>query len=232
MVFVHSHCCATVSTIRLQNSFHLANLKPCPLSDIPQPLAAAILPSVSVTWRSYTPHGSGAVESCSCLLGLAYFTALGVLQELELEALRLSLSDMHAARLELTQAHLQREKEAALAELRAELAGRHAQERALLQSRAHRELELVREEAGTLGGRPAGVVGGAWLLCCAWASVCDQASWSPPPPPSPPAPCALCQVAAQVPLNLAMRWLKVNLYDFILMFLGTFFVSTFCKNHT
>ncbi|XP_007452564.1 PREDICTED: pericentrin [Lipotes vexillifer] len=75
-------------------------------------------------------------------------------KELELEVLRLSLSDMHAARLELTQAHLQREKEAALAELRAELAGRHAQERALLQSRACRELELVREEAGTLGGRP------------------------------------------------------------------------------
>ncbi|XP_061049741.1 pericentrin isoform X3 [Eubalaena glacialis] len=71
-------------------------------------------------------------------------------KELELEALRLSLSDMHAARLELTQAHLQREKEAALAELRAELAGRHAQERALLQSRARRELELVREEAAEL----------------------------------------------------------------------------------
>ncbi|XP_057552637.1 pericentrin isoform X4 [Hippopotamus amphibius kiboko] len=71
-------------------------------------------------------------------------------KELELEALRLSLSDMHAARLELTQAHLQREKEAALAELRAELTGRHAQERALLQSRAHRELELVREEAAEL----------------------------------------------------------------------------------
>nr|XP_058921535.1 pericentrin isoform X11 [Kogia breviceps] len=71
-------------------------------------------------------------------------------KELELEVLRLSLSDMHAARLELTQAHLQREKEAALAELRAELAGRHAQERALLQSRAHRELELVREEAAEL----------------------------------------------------------------------------------
>ncbi|XP_022452521.2 pericentrin isoform X2 [Delphinapterus leucas] len=71
-------------------------------------------------------------------------------KELELEVLRLSLSDMHAARLELTQAHLQREKEAALAELRAELAGRHAQERALLQSRACRELELVREEAADL----------------------------------------------------------------------------------
>lgn len=73
-------------------------------------------------------------------------------KELELEVLRLSLSDMHAARLERTQAHLQREKEAALAELHAELTGRHAQERALLQSRARRELELVREEAGMHGG--------------------------------------------------------------------------------
>ncbi|XP_070233953.1 pericentrin isoform X10 [Bos mutus] len=71
-------------------------------------------------------------------------------KELELEVLRLSLSDMHAARLERTQAHLQREKEAALAELHAELTGRHAQERALLQSRARRELELVREEAAEL----------------------------------------------------------------------------------
>ncbi|XP_055425854.1 pericentrin isoform X14 [Bubalus kerabau] len=71
-------------------------------------------------------------------------------KELELEVLRLSLSDMHAARLERTQAHLQREKEVALAELHAELTGRHAQERALLQSRARRELELVREEAAEL----------------------------------------------------------------------------------
>nr|XP_020732764.1 pericentrin isoform X5 [Odocoileus virginianus texanus] len=71
-------------------------------------------------------------------------------KELELEVLRLSLSDMHAARLERTQAHLQREKEAALAELHAELTGRHAQERALLQSRARRELEQVRGEAAEL----------------------------------------------------------------------------------
>ncbi|XP_027404097.1 pericentrin isoform X1 [Bos indicus x Bos taurus] len=71
-------------------------------------------------------------------------------KELELEVLRLSLSDMHAARLERTQANLQRDKEAALAELHAELTGRHAQERALLQSRARRELELVREEAAEL----------------------------------------------------------------------------------
>ncbi|KAF4020687.1 hypothetical protein G4228_012561 [Cervus hanglu yarkandensis] len=84
-------------------------------------------------------------------------------KELELEVLRLSLSDMHAARLERTQAHLQREKEAALAELHAELTGRHAQERALLQSRARRELELVREEAGMHDGC-------AWGWATTWGS--------------------------------------------------------------
>ncbi|XP_054556565.1 pericentrin-like [Talpa occidentalis] len=65
---------------------------------------------------------------------------------LELEALRLSLHDAHAAHLELAQAALQREKEAALVELRASLNGRHAQELALAQGRQRRELELVREQ--------------------------------------------------------------------------------------
>lgn len=65
---------------------------------------------------------------------------------LELEALRLSLSHMHTARLELTQATLQKEKEAALTELRDALSGRHAQELALLQSRWRLELELAREQ--------------------------------------------------------------------------------------
>ncbi|ELK03604.1 Pericentrin [Pteropus alecto] len=65
---------------------------------------------------------------------------------LELEALRLSLSHMHTARLELTQATLQKEKEAALTELRDTLSGRHAQELALLQSRWRLELELAREQ--------------------------------------------------------------------------------------
>ncbi|KAK2509724.1 hypothetical protein MC885_020990 [Smutsia gigantea] len=65
---------------------------------------------------------------------------------LELEALRLSLSNAHAAQLELTQANLQKEKEAALTELRELLRGRHAQELALLHSRQRRELELAREE--------------------------------------------------------------------------------------
>ncbi|XP_019483573.1 PREDICTED: pericentrin [Hipposideros armiger] len=60
---------------------------------------------------------------------------------LELEALRLSLSNMHAARLELAQTHLQREKDSALAELRDTLNSRHAQELALLHSRQQLQLE-------------------------------------------------------------------------------------------
>ncbi|XP_032254671.1 pericentrin isoform X3 [Phoca vitulina] len=63
---------------------------------------------------------------------------------LELEALRLSLSNMHTVQLELTQANLQKEKETALTELRAMLNGRHAQELALLRSRQQQELELTR----------------------------------------------------------------------------------------
>ncbi|XP_059020972.1 pericentrin isoform X2 [Mustela lutreola] len=65
---------------------------------------------------------------------------------LELEALRLSLSNLHAAQLERTQATLQREKEAALTELRATLNGRHAQELALLQSRQQHDQALAREQ--------------------------------------------------------------------------------------
>ncbi|XP_038197704.1 pericentrin isoform X2 [Arvicola amphibius] len=65
---------------------------------------------------------------------------------LELEALRLSLNNMHTAQLELTQANLQKEKETALTELREMLNGRRAQELALLQSRQQCELELMREQ--------------------------------------------------------------------------------------
>ncbi|XP_052600599.1 pericentrin isoform X6 [Peromyscus californicus insignis] len=65
---------------------------------------------------------------------------------LELEALRLSLNNMHTAQLELTQANLQKEKETALKELREMLNGRRAQELALLQSRQQCELELMREQ--------------------------------------------------------------------------------------
>ncbi|XP_023571653.1 pericentrin isoform X2 [Octodon degus] len=69
-----------------------------------------------------------------------------VAHSLELEALRLSLSNMHTAQLELTQANLQKEKETALTELREMLNGRRAQELAFLQSRQQCELELVREQ--------------------------------------------------------------------------------------
>ncbi|XP_078214782.1 pericentrin isoform X1 [Callithrix jacchus] len=65
---------------------------------------------------------------------------------LELEALRLSLSNMHTAQLELTQANLQKEKETALTELREMLNSRRAQELALLQSRQQHELDLLREQ--------------------------------------------------------------------------------------
>ncbi|XP_052020406.1 pericentrin isoform X3 [Apodemus sylvaticus] len=65
---------------------------------------------------------------------------------LELEALRLSLNNMHTAQLELMQANLQKEKETALTELREMLNGRRAQELALLQSRQQCELELMREQ--------------------------------------------------------------------------------------
>ncbi|XP_077651569.1 pericentrin isoform X5 [Urocitellus parryii] len=66
---------------------------------------------------------------------------------LELEALRLSLSNMHTVQLELTQANLQKEKETALTELREMLNGRRAQELALLQSRLQSELkEKLRSE--------------------------------------------------------------------------------------
>ncbi|XP_022371928.1 pericentrin isoform X2 [Enhydra lutris kenyoni] len=65
---------------------------------------------------------------------------------LELEALRLSLSNMHAAQLERMQATLQREKEAALTELRAALNGRHAQELALLRSQQQHQQARAREQ--------------------------------------------------------------------------------------
>ncbi|XP_045396827.1 pericentrin isoform X3 [Lemur catta] len=65
---------------------------------------------------------------------------------LELEALRLSLSNMHTVQLELMQANLQKEKETALTELREMLNSRHAQELALLQSRQQHALELLREQ--------------------------------------------------------------------------------------
>uniref|UniRef100_A0A8C0XSD8 Pericentrin/AKAP-450 centrosomal targeting domain-containing protein n=1 Tax=Castor canadensis TaxID=51338 RepID=A0A8C0XSD8_CASCN len=71
---------------------------------------------------------------------------LQAVHTLELEALRLSLNNMHTAQLELTQANLQKEKETALSELREMLNGRRAQELALLQNRQQCEMELVREQ--------------------------------------------------------------------------------------
>ncbi|XP_038605288.1 pericentrin isoform X2 [Tachyglossus aculeatus] len=65
---------------------------------------------------------------------------------LELEALRLSLSNMHTAHLELTQLNLQKEKETALVELRDALNDKHAQDMALLQKRQHIELENIKEQ--------------------------------------------------------------------------------------
>ncbi|TTH38804.1 Pericentrin [Bagarius yarrelli] len=65
---------------------------------------------------------------------------------LELEALRLSLTNMHTAQLELTQSNLQKEKEAALSELQASLREKWAQESAMLQTRQQFELEKFREQ--------------------------------------------------------------------------------------
>ncbi|XP_034510004.1 pericentrin isoform X2 [Ailuropoda melanoleuca] len=125
---------------------------------------------------SDTPDGAGAAQECEqepkqeiaelmrrqkCEVGARQQEAVEIQQpmgmqqvppqtqpvpSLELEALRLSLSNMHTAQLELTQANLQKEKETALTELRAMLNGRHAQELALLRSRQQQELELAREQ--------------------------------------------------------------------------------------
>ncbi|XP_066518729.1 pericentrin isoform X2 [Hoplias malabaricus] len=68
-------------------------------------------------------------------------------QALELEALRLSLTNLHTAQLELTQANLQKEKEAALSELQANLREKWSQESAMLQARQQFELERLREQS-------------------------------------------------------------------------------------
>ncbi|XP_062853797.1 pericentrin [Trichomycterus rosablanca] len=66
---------------------------------------------------------------------------------LELEALRLSLTNLHTAQLELTETNLQKEKEAALSELQANLREKWAQESAMLQTRQQFELEKIREQS-------------------------------------------------------------------------------------
>lgn len=65
---------------------------------------------------------------------------------LELEASRLSLTNMHAAQLEHIQDNMQKEKEAALSELQTMLREKWAQESAMLQTRQQFELERLREQ--------------------------------------------------------------------------------------
>ncbi|MGH0117665.1 UNVERIFIED_CONTAM: hypothetical protein FKN15_041857 [Acipenser sinensis] len=67
-------------------------------------------------------------------------------KNLELEALRLSLTNLNTAQLELSQSNLQREKEAALSELQESLNDKRAQEIAMLQTRQQFELERIKEQ--------------------------------------------------------------------------------------
>ncbi|XP_043097699.1 pericentrin isoform X2 [Puntigrus tetrazona] len=66
---------------------------------------------------------------------------------LELEALRLSLTNLHTAQLELSQTNMQKDKEVALSELQTMLREKWAQESAMLQTRQQFELELIREQS-------------------------------------------------------------------------------------
>ena len=68
-------------------------------------------------------------------------------QSLEVEALRLSLTNLHTAQLELSQTNLHREREAALSELQASLREKWAQESAVLQARQQFELDRLREQS-------------------------------------------------------------------------------------
>ncbi|XP_059427488.1 pericentrin isoform X2 [Carassius carassius] len=66
---------------------------------------------------------------------------------LELEALRLSLTNLHIAQLELSQSNMQKDKEGALSELQTMLREKWAQESAMLQTRQQFELERIREQS-------------------------------------------------------------------------------------
>uniref|UniRef100_A0A672NN85 Pericentrin-like n=1 Tax=Sinocyclocheilus grahami TaxID=75366 RepID=A0A672NN85_SINGR len=66
---------------------------------------------------------------------------------LELEALRLSLTNLHTARLELSQTNMQKDKEVALSELQTMLREKWAQESAMLQTRQQFELERIRGQS-------------------------------------------------------------------------------------
>eukprot|EP00079_Xenopus_tropicalis_P017660 XP_004917947.1 PREDICTED: pericentrin isoform X3 [Xenopus tropicalis] len=65
---------------------------------------------------------------------------------MEMEALRLSLTNMHTAHLELCQANLQREKENALVQLREHLNDKRSQEVAILQGRHQFEVEKLKSQ--------------------------------------------------------------------------------------
>ncbi|KAI1899257.1 hypothetical protein AGOR_G00059940 [Albula goreensis] len=67
-------------------------------------------------------------------------------QALELEALRLSLTNQHSAELELSQSTLQRDKEVALSELQDRLRAEWSQDSATLQAKHQAELESIREQ--------------------------------------------------------------------------------------
>uniref|UniRef100_A0A8C6GD22 Pericentrin (kendrin) n=1 Tax=Mus spicilegus TaxID=10103 RepID=A0A8C6GD22_MUSSI len=124
-----------------------------PNSELPRGGAVFESPSCSNTLEG-TRGASAAQEQEDCELDVTDLQGQQQTQpqppqtahSLELEALRLSLNNMHTAQLELTQANLQKEKETALTELREMLNGRRAQELALLQSRQQCELELLREQ--------------------------------------------------------------------------------------
>ncbi|KAM3870972.1 pericentrin [Diretmus argenteus] len=67
-------------------------------------------------------------------------------QSLELDALRLSLTNLHMSHLELSQTNLHKEREAALSEVQASLREKWAQEGAVLQARQQFELDQIREQ--------------------------------------------------------------------------------------
>ncbi|XP_056446115.1 pericentrin-like [Gadus chalcogrammus] len=67
-------------------------------------------------------------------------------QSVDMEALRLSLADLHTSRLELSQANLQREREAALSQVQAELRDKWTGENAMLQAKQQFELERLRQQ--------------------------------------------------------------------------------------
>ncbi|CAL8285441.1 unnamed protein product [Lota lota] len=67
-------------------------------------------------------------------------------QSVDLEALRLSLADLHTSRLELSQANLQRDREVALSQVQAELRDKWTGENAILQAKQQFELDRLRQQ--------------------------------------------------------------------------------------